>query len=479
MPRKLIAIILSLGCATSHAQGITLPDIGDPSREVLAASAEAELGREVFRRLLAQGVVLEDPFLQDYIDSVGQRIALHARNDAGSFTFFMVNDRAINAFATPGGYIGVNTGLLTATRTEAELAGVLAHEAAHVSQRHIARWFEDSQRSRIPMAASLLAAALLATASGEAGQAAIAGVLAADAQRQLNFSRSNEQEADRVGVDFLLRSGFDPYGMPDFFERLAQTTRFYGGANIPEYLRTHPVEANRIAETRSRVESLAKNRSRDRDPLEYYLAQARVQVLGSKSPRELAQQLQQSITEGNNRSALAQRYGLTLSLQRGGDLEAAAKEADQLLAESPETLPFLIASAEIAVQAGRLDTAMSTYQRAASLYPGDYSLTMSHGDALIAIGEPRKAMNLLRPRLDVGPVRSAALALYARAAQAAGLSAESHATMAEYYKLRGSNTLAIQQIELALRAPDIPPYMRQKLTAELQRLRQEVAEETG
>jgi len=475
MHRQALALALSLLSTTGAAQSISLPDIGDPSREVLAASEEARLGMQVFQQLLRQGIVMEDPFLQDYIDSVGQRIALYAENDAGNFTFFVVNNRQVNAFAAPGGYIGVNTGLIAATRSESELAGVLAHEAAHVSQRHIARWLEDSKRSRLPLAASLLAAALLASASGEAGQAAITGVLAADAQRQINFTRSHEQEADRVGIDFLLRSGYDPYGMPDFFDRLAQATRLYG-SNMPELLRTHPVESRRIAETRARIEVLLPKRPQESDHLEYFLAQARIQVLGSRDAQGNAETFRQRMSEGNNRSALAQRYGLALSLQRAGELEAATTEARKLLEERPEGLPFLIAAAEIALQSRRLDEARSYYAKSSSLYPGDYSLAMSYADALIALGEPRQAMALLRPRLNGGPTRTAALALYARAAQSAGLVSDSHATMASYYELRGHSSQAIQQLELALRAADLAPYKRQKLNAQLERLRQEAAE---
>jgi predicted Zn-dependent protease len=475
MQRTALVFALALPWATGFAQNFSLPDIGDPSREVLAASEEVRLGLETFQELVRRGMVLEDPFLQDFIDSVGQRIALYAQIDTGSFTFFVVNDPQINAFALPGGYIGVNAGLITASRRESELAGVLAHEAAHVSQRHIARWLEDSKRSRIPMVASLLAAALLASAGGDAGQAALTGVLAADAQRQINFTRRHEQEADRVGVDLLLRSGYDPYGMPDFFERLAQTTRLYG-SNIPELLRTHPVESNRIAETRTRIESLTRTPPRSSDSLAYFLAQARVQALSSRDAESSIDAFRQHLSDGNNRSALGQRYGLALSLQRAAKLDAAAAEANKLLAQEPEMLPFVILAAEIALQDRREKDARSLYQLANSLYPGDYSAAMSYGDALIVMGEPKQAMDMLQPKLNVPPTRTAILALYARAAQAAGRFSESHATMADYYELRGSPTQAIQQLELALRAPDLAPYTRQKLHAQLERLRAEVLE---
>jgi len=472
----LTALVLLIVPVATAAQNYSLPDIGDPSREILGAGEESRLGRAIFERLIQTGIVIEDPLLQEYVESVGQQVATHAFSDNAGFVFFMVNDSSINAFAAPGGYIGVNTGLLMASRSESELAGVLAHEVAHVTQRHIARQFEDQTRMRIPMAAAMLAGALLASqGGGDAGAAAITGVMAVDAQRQINFTRRHESEADRVGVDLLVKTDFDPQGLPDFFQRLYEASRVYG-TNVPEFLRTHPVESRRIAETRDRIEQIGGGKRR-RDPLDYYVAQARARVLSSQSPDRLADQFAEAIRTGSHRDVSGQRYGQALSLMRAGHMDRAREQSARLLDTHPEYLPFLLLAAEIELQAGSTDAAIERYREAESLYPGDFTLALSHGSALIQAGRYRSAMNVLRGQLQNSIVRSTAYAQYARAARGAGMRAESHASMATYYSLRGGLRLAIEQTELALGSADVTPYQRSRLQAQLESLRNRSAEE--
>ena len=202
-----------------------LPDFGSPADALLNKTREGQLGRSVMMQLYNAGVVVDDPLLTEYIQSIGSHIASHANNGSHRFRFFVVEDSRINAFAMPGGYIGVHTGLILATENESELAGVLAHEVSHVTQRHIARSLYDSQRTSIMTMAAMLAAALLGAAADLPGDAMIGVVSAsqaAAAQRQINYTRSNEHEADRVGIDVLAAAGYDPNAMASFFEKLSR-----------------------------------------------------------------------------------------------------------------------------------------------------------------------------------------------------------------------------------------------------------------
>src|SRR5687767_8739405 len=244
-----LASLVMVG-GTSQADPEDLPDIGSPAQAMLTLEDEYQIGRMIVRGLRDQDQILEDPEVSEYIRSLGQRLSSQANDGNQRFNFFVIRDNGINAFALPGGFIGVNSGLLLDTKNESELAGVVAHEVAHVTQRHIARSIAAQSKSSLVSTAAMLAAILIGVAGG--GDAAMAGMAAAQSlaiQQQISFTRANETEADRVGLGILARSGYDPNGMPAFFETMS---RYAGSSeiNIPEMLRTHPVTSTRIAETK-------------------------------------------------------------------------------------------------------------------------------------------------------------------------------------------------------------------------------------
>ena len=263
--RRVIAAITALTllvpATVPAATGDDLPDIGGPANSVLSRETELQIGRSIFRSLVDTNRVMSDPEVQEYVQDVGLKLAAQAQDGEYQFTFFVVNDPAINAFALPGGYIGIHSGLLLASASESELAGVLAHEISHVTQRHISRAVFANQRNSILTMAAMLGAILLGAVggSGDAITGAIATAQSVAAQQQINFTRANEYEADRVGVGVLAAAGFDPMGMPAFFETLARQTGPLA-SQAPEFLRTHPVTVNRIAETRERAASSSATR---------------------------------------------------------------------------------------------------------------------------------------------------------------------------------------------------------------------------
>ena len=260
------------------ADDIRLPDIGSPANAVLSKSDEAQIGRMIMLEFHKSGQVIEDPQVTEYINEIGHRIAAQTNEGDHDFTFFVIDDPRINAFALPGGYIGVHTGLLEATRSEDELAGVLAHEIAHVTQRHIARAIHANQRQSLLTTAMMLGALLAGVAggSGEVIQGAIAVAQGVAVQQQINFTRSNEYEADRIGISALADAGFDPHGMASFFEVMSRQQPADLEMRAPEFLRTHPVTTARVAEARTRARDLPRIQSDD--TTNYGIARARILV---------------------------------------------------------------------------------------------------------------------------------------------------------------------------------------------------------
>src|SRR6188768_254416 len=283
----LLALHLAMPAAVLAQGANDLPDIGSPASSALSLDDEYRIGLQVMRQLRDEGQVIEDPEATEYLQALGSRIVAQATGDSAQrFQFFFVRDDTINAFALPGGFIGVNYGLVLATRNESQLAGVLAHEIAHVTQRHIARRIHSQGRQSIATMAAILAAILIGAATGSS-DAAMGGVTMAQGaamQQQINFTRANENEADRVGMSFLAAAGFDPYGMPDFFETmgrrnpLANTNR----NAIPEILQSHPITTNRIAESRARAAQF-KDVHPSAETVSYALTRERLRVLATPS----------------------------------------------------------------------------------------------------------------------------------------------------------------------------------------------------
>ena len=265
-----------------------LPDIGDSAGAVISPEQEKQLGGYMMRQLRQSGIVLNNLVITAYLTSLGQRLAANSEEPTWQFTFFVVNEPSINAFAGPGGYIGVHTGLFIASENESELAGVLAHEIAHVTQRHLARAFEAADSLSVPHMAAMLASILVATQNPEAGMAGMAAVSGAAMQYQINFTRANEYEADRVGIQTLANSNLDPFGMPRFFERLQKNSRLYG-SRPPEFLSTHPVTTNRIAEATSRAENYPAG---EIDTLDFQLVRAKIKVFDYSDPQQVMEDYQ-------------------------------------------------------------------------------------------------------------------------------------------------------------------------------------------
>ena len=261
-----IGLLIVMACLVvtsgAGADDIQIPDMGSPADAVLSKSEEARFGRAIMADIRRRGGVIEDPLVTEYVNEIGRRISAQSNDGSHSFEFFVIEDDRINAFALPGGYIGVHSGLIEATRNEDEFAGVLAHEVAHVTQRHIARAIHANQRQGLLTTAMMLGAIILGAAGGaDAFGAGLAVAQGTAAQQQINFTRSNEHEADRIGIGAIADAGYDPHGMASFFEVMARLQPASPEMRAPEFLSTHPVTTDRIAEARARAQDSSWPRS--------------------------------------------------------------------------------------------------------------------------------------------------------------------------------------------------------------------------
>lgn len=473
--RQLIAAIAALAllvpATVPAATGDDLPDIGGPANSVLSREQELQIGRSIFRSLVDTGRVMSDPEIQEYIQDVGLKLAAHAQDGEFRFNFFVINDPAINAFALPGGYIGIHSGLLLASSSESELAGVLAHEISHVTQRHISRAVFANQRNSILTMAAMLGAILLGAVggSGDAITGAIATAQGVAAQQQINFTRSNEYEADRVGVGVLAAAGFDPMGMPAFFETLARQSGPLA-SQAPEFLRTHPVTVTRISETRERAASLPK--AVVEDALGYALMRARVRVLSSTTPEKAIEYFLGEQRNPKYESDLGTEYGLAIARIDLGKYAEARAQFSQLLAANPGAIPFHtgLAGAELAL--GNQAAAFAIYEQAMALFPRNVPLTVRYAEALLAAGHAKKAHTILLDLLNNVPPTAEQVRLIALAASAAGDTADAHYYMAELHLIKGDVIMAADQLRLALSLPGLDGVQKARFTSRLEQIQE-------
>ncbi len=461
---------------TTPAPTFNLPDIGASADTVLSPAEERRLGRAFMRGVRSSVALIEDPVHAEYIQDLGLRLAEQSQSPHKHFSFFLVEDPVINAFAGPGGYIGVHSGLVLETQNESELASVVAHEIAHITQNHLFRAFDQFSRMTGPAALAMLGAILLGSVSGQAAAAAIAGVQAGLAQAELNFTRANEEEADREGIKILAQAGYDPRSMAVFFERMGKTTRLYESSlyKIPEFLQSHPVTPNRIADALGRAD-VFPYRQPPVDP-RYYLLRATLKVKSFKTQQEAVEHFRDALAEGRYRNEDAERYGYALALQRARRFEAAEQELGRLLKKEPGNPAYLIAVARLDQAQGRAKAAMNTLEGGLKLNPGSYPLNISYAELLIDNGQATKAKGLLT-ELQRGHGEGPDIyKLLARAAETEGRGAESHGYMAEYYYANGQLEPAVLQLEIAMRDKNMDFYTASKIEARWKILKAELKE---
>jgi beta-barrel assembly-enhancing protease len=471
---KLLTALSAFLITTSALAGGTndLPDLGSPADAAISLDDEYRLGQMVVRGLRDSDQIIEDPEVMQYIDAVGHRLSSRAQEGHHKFTFFVVKDSSINAFALPGGFVGVNSGLLMETRNESELAGVLAHEISHVTQRHIARSIVEQGHNSVISIAAMLAAILVGATTGSP-DAAIAGVAAAQTlalQQQMTFSRAAESEADRVGMTVLESAGFDPNGMPDFFSTLSRRV----GADeslMPAIMRSHPITSERIAESKNRaVQYIEQNGSTpNKDSLSYELTRERLRLLatnGGENPLDFYK----SANLNGNRSA-ASKYGEAIALTATNKPQQAIAILQELRRKDESVVHYHIALAMAQAAANDNAAAVATFEQAHRLFPRNIPVTVRYAETLMHMDQPKKAHVLLLDLFNMVAPTPEQARLIAFAANAAGDVADAYSYMAEFHLMSGDLPMAMNQLQLALSVPKLTEVQRARFRARLEEVR--------
>lgn len=470
----LVSVAVLLAASASGADELQIPDMGSPADAVLNKTTEAQIGRAIMHSIRLSGQLVEDPQITEYINEIGHRIAAQTNDGNHEFTFFVIDDPRINAFALPGGYIGVHTGLIDATRSEDELAGVLAHEIAHVTQRHIARAIHASSRQSILTTALMLGAMILGAAGGDGDvmQGAIAIAQGTAAQQQINFTRSNEYEADRIGIGALAEAGFDPHGMGSFFEVMSRQQLGAPDTRMPEFLRTHPVTTARIAEARSRAREFSRVQSDDTK--NYGIAQARLRVASYQTP-------EQSISYFEQREYAKQtdveRYGRAVAYQRAGRYLEASKIFDDLAENDQKVIAYHIGLGQAQLALEQYSVGQAIFDRAIELFPRNVPLVIHYGELLLQMGKADQAHTMLLDLMNNVPPTPEQVRLIARAASAAGDDAESYYYMSEYRLMTGDLIGGVNFLRQALALPELQEIQRIRFEARIDFIRDFMTEE--
>jgi predicted Zn-dependent protease len=482
------------------AQDSRLPDIGSSAGTVLSPAQQQQYGEMTLSQLRNLGYTLDDPLLAGWLQSLGERLGAASDKPGQEFTLFLLRDRQINAFATLGGYVAVNAGLVLAADREDEVAAVLSHEIAHVTQSHVLRAVERAQRDSVPILLAMLGAIAIAQSShsSSADNAAMAAMASAQGlmlQRQIDYTRSNEAEADRIGIYTLSRAGYDPEAMADFFEKLQAVVRSNQGTErerTPDYLQTHPVTTTRIGEARQRAEQLRSGQQAfvpgsgagdnpllpptlqvaapgvAREDTGFPWARERLRVLSADSPGTAIREY-----ERMRRSAALsdpQRYGLALARLLDGQAAAAAGDLAALLDAHPGDTWITLALAQAEARSGKAASADARFDSLMERMPGNAAVALTYAAVLNERNTPaagRRAQAILRPLLSGATQDPVFQQTFARASEIAGDLIRAGEAWAEAAYLNGRPEQALVQLNNLKKRGDLDYYARARIDARI------------
>lgn len=486
----LLAVSVSLAFAggpvlAADNSEMNLPSLGTVAGADLTLTEERRYGEEIMQHIRADDSYLADEETLDYLNRLGYRLVAAGKTQPYDFFFFPIRDKSLNAFALPGGFIAVHTGLIVAAENESELAGVIGHEIGHVTQRHIARMIENSRGSLAMTIGSILLAILAARTGGSSGgNAAVAiamGTQAAMIQKQLSYSRDAEREADRVGLTNLTNAGFDPKGMESFFSKLQQNNRYYESASTA-YLSTHPLTVERLSDMQNRTRAMAEHKHKD--SLDFKLVRARLRVLQETrydGYLTAANQFRRLLKTASGEEAAAAHYGLSVALERLGKpseaLEHAREAAKSISGHSVYIDKNL---AQIAFTQAKTPkekaAALSLAKKTAESYPYSAMMATAYADLLLQAGDNAEVPRFLRRQKALGKNNPDYFSLLARSYEALGQKSRAYAATGDMYLLLGNLKAALYQFDNAQKAADGDFYTMSEIDAKLRSLRTRLKE---
>jgi len=474
-----LALSASVGvgwaAGTGSAVDQNLPELGSPADAAVSLDDEYEAGLGWFRQMEQMGTVLEDPEVNDYIQELGHSLSSRADADTiygqHQFYYFVVREPVINAYAMPGGFIAVNSGTILATQNESELAGVLAHETAHVTQRHLVRGLIDQSHAGLVATAAMLAAILLGATAGHSSPGAMeGGILAAQSagiQHQINYTRANEFEADRVGIGTMAAAGYDPLGMASFFQALDRNSPDPSRVSAVGFLIDHPLSAERVAEARNRAEQIG--RVHHEDSLGFKLMRERLRSLVGDPKR--VREYYASLVKNGAGLTMEERYGRDVADIAMKNPAAALPDLQTLVREYPKVNQFYDALGQAYLQNGQLKESQEILDKALTLFPRNVPVTIRLSETLMHSGENKRAQLLLDDLFNVVEPSPDQTKLIAKAASQAGDLADSYYYMSFYWVMTGDLKMSATQLQLALALPGLDPIQRARFSARLDEIK--------
>lgn len=460
--------ILALFLSAHFAYAENLPDLGDQSQVLLSPQQEKAVAQDALRYLRMSRQWLGDAEVNGYLNQIVAKIVLANPEIKQNFTPVGLQDETINAFAVPGGAIGVHTGLILASQNESELAGVMSHEMAHVTQHHMSRLMEAQQRTLWPTLAAMAAAILLARSNGDISTAGIAAAQAYNVQNTLDFTRTHEREADRIGMRYLQQSGFDPRGMPDFFNRLQQKNRF-NESNAPNYLRTHPITQERIADAESRLNDLPYHQYPN--SIEYLLIKEKIRVL-TLPKAQLEGEFAARLAGNSGQNLLVTQYGLARLKLKERDTTGAWSLAEPLLKKLTHPMVSLLA-AEILIARQQPLAARAILEEALKTTAESAPLQETLIQALTEAKDGNAALAAVHDYQRQFPEALDAWEWKANIHHQLGQKAESHLALAEFYWRLGASGDAMRQLRIAKAQGNLSTYLAARIDSRLKIMQQE------
>lgn len=467
--RSLVCLCVSaaLVAPSISANSIELPDIGTTASSTLTIDQELIYGDAYMRMLRSSQPIVNDPVLNEYVSNLGHRLVANADDVKTPFTFFMIRDRNINAFAFFGGYIALHSGLFLHAQSESELASVVAHEIAHVTQRHLARSMEDQARRSPATLAALAGSLLLAIASPQAGMAAITATTAGSMQGTINYTRSNEKEADRFGIATLAKAGFEPKAMPRFFGRLADEYRY--ASTPPPMLLTHPLPEDRITDSRARAQNYPEPRVQP--SLDYNLARARIVARYAGIQAKAAQDwFERTEKKADPSIKVAFQYGKALVHLDNNELEEADKILQELLSRDRNNHFYLDAMSDLYIAQKKPELAQSMLEKAMAATPNNAVITINYANVLIKREKNEEAIRVLQRYTHDYPNDVNGWHLLSEANIHLGRSDEDLAARAEILALKANWNKAIQYYTQASQLAELGSLKQARYDARIDQL---------
>ena len=460
-----IILLASFFCCLSVFAN-ELPDLGDSSQLIISAKEEQAIARAILKEVAVSPEIVQDIEVIDYLKNLGNRLVAYSPNKTQQFNFFVVNESSINAFAMLGGVIGVHTGLILASNSESEVASVLGHEIAHVTQRHLPRMIAQQKTDSIKTVLGIALALLVARANPQLSAGTMTAASAMGVQKQLDYTRDHEKEADRVGFQILTDAGFDGRAMVSFFSTLQKGSRFSEGA-APSFLRTHPITTERISDISNRVKDTRYRQIPDNPDFVYIKSKLRAT---NGTPQSAVDEFEGNIRDKRYMNEAAERYGLAIAYMRKNDFVRARQEVEWLKTNAKKDALIETLACKLEVATNQSTQALSLYLKALNIYPNYRALIYGLAELYLMTNEPEKTIRLINDKLNIYPDDSYFFELLSKAYSKQGKELLQYQAQSEAYYRKFNLPRAIEQMEFAAKSKDGNFYQKSIVESRLKQL---------